>query len=306
MLKRYSLTFLIVIIISTLHFNCGDGEQNDTDINNIPDNNEDSHQLVNEDAINEIIQSFSSPVEMAALMESIEVPFSKKYLIDPQITEDYDINAKKAFALGVLSADLGYLNVYERTTLIVEYLTAIKKIADDLNVGHCFDFQTLKRIATGGGNVDSLLFISVTSFSEMDQHLRSTARSNLSLLVITGVWLEGLYLITQVALEAPTGELDKLKERIGEQKILFDILFNVLKLYKDIGYFEDLVNDFEDYSKLFENVKITYEVGESKSEVIDGRIVITQVDFSIVEMSDETLQDIIKLTDKIRNKLINL
>ena len=302
MLKKYSIFFLTLIFFASMQFNCKNGKTNDN--TEIPDDYDNTSQVVvDEDAINEIIQSFSSPVEMAALMQSIDVPFSKKYLVDPKQTEDYDTNLKKALALGILSADLGYLNVYERTTLIVEYLTAIKKIADDLRVGQFFDFRSLKRLSTDGGNVDSLLFLSVTSFRDMDQHLRDNARSNLSLLIITGVWLEGLYLITQVSKEEPS---EKLKERVGEQKTLFNILYNILKLYKSDKYFENIVKDFEKFHKSFNEVTITYEVGEPETKVIDGRVVIIQTDYSIVTMSDETLQDIIKITDKVRNKLINL
>ncbi len=304
MLKRYSISLIVILLLSFTQFNCNGGGEND-DFTDIPDDIGNVNQtVVDEGAMNEIISSFSSPVEMAALMQSIDVPFSKKFLIDPKVTEDYDTNYKKALALGVLSADLGYLNVYERTTLIVEYLTSIKKIANDLNIGQFFDFQALKRIAAGGGDVDSLLFLSVTSFHDMDEHLRQNARSNLSLLVITGVWLEGLYLLTQVAKESPT---TKLQERIGEQKTLFNFLYPILKLYKEEKYFKDLTDDFDDFRKVFEEITIRYEEGDSET-IIDenGNVVFTQSGYSVIEITEDQLQDIIKITDRVRNKLINL
>jgi len=259
--------------------------------------------VINEESINEIISSFSSPVEMAALMSSLNVPFSRRYLIDPSITEKYDTNNKKAFALGILSADLGYLNVYERSSLIVEYLSAIKRLADDLRISQFFDFHSLKRIATSNENIDSLLFLSVRSFQDMDAHLRESARSNLSLLVITGVWIESLYLLTQVANEIET---EKLTERIGEQKILLNMLYPVLKIYQEDPYFKDLVEELKELHKIYEGVKISYQVGEPETLIIDGRLTIIQNEKSIIEMNEEQLKQIILITEKIRNKQINL
>jgi hypothetical protein len=41
-------------------------------------------------------------------------------------------------------------------------------------------------------NLDSLIFISVHSFNQMDDYLRTNKRGNLSALIITGTWIEGL------------------------------------------------------------------------------------------------------------------
>ncbi|MBN2892570.1 MAG: hypothetical protein JXL97_11950 [Bacteroidales bacterium] len=306
MLKRYIsgiLIFALIFSLQSLTVGCGcNNDEADLD-DLIMDQNTTQSPVINEDAINEIISSFSSPVEMAALMSTLNVPFSKKYLVDPGLTENYDTNNKKAFALGVMSADLGYLNVYERSSLIVEYLSAIKRLSDDLKVSQFFDFQSFKRIATNNDNIDSLLFLSVQSFQNMDSYLRESGRSNLSLLAITGVWLEGLYLLTQVTEEKKS---EKLRERIGEQKILFNMLYPILKIYKDDPYFESLVTDFKEFQKIYDEVKITYQVGEPETQVIDGHITIIQNEESIVEMTDEQLQQITLITEKIRNKLINL
>jgi len=306
MLKKFYLSIIFIAIIITqvsLLESCK-CNNNDDDFGNIGDTTDiTSKPVINEDAINEIIGSFSSPVEMAAVMKSLDEPFSKKYLVDPAITENYDTNNKKAFALGVLSADLGYLNVYEKTNFIVQYLSAIKRLADDLRVSQFFDFQALKRLATSNDNIDSLQFLSVQSFREMDQYLRQSGRSNLSLLAITGVWVESLYLLTQIASEK---EAVGLKERIGEQKILFNLLYPIISLYKDDQYFADLSSDLKELQTIFEQVEITYQIGEPETVVIDGHVTIIQNEKSIINMTDEQLQQIIATTKKIRNKLINL
>jgi hypothetical protein len=303
MLKKIFVGVLVITVIFTLQTTTSCKREHKKIDDNISDNTTtNNNAVVNEDQINEIISSFPSPVEMAALMKSLDVPFSKKYLVDPALTEDYDINNKKAFALGVLSADLGYLNVYERSSLIVEYLSAIKRLSDDLKISQFFDFQSLKRLATSNDNIDSLQFLSVQSFQDMDGYLRSSGRSSQSLLVITGVWLEGLYLLTQVA-KINTDE--KLINRIGEQKILFNMLYPIYVVYKDDPYFANLAEQMKDLQNIYENVEITYEEGDPETQIIDGHMTVIQNERSVVKISQEQLEQITIVTEKIRNNLIN-
>ncbi len=290
-------------LILALH---GCGNSNDEeDPDKILEGLDSSNTVIPEGEINDIIESLPSPVEMAALIEDVGVPFSKSYLASPDAADDYDTNFKKALGLGILSADLGYLNVYAQTNEIVNYLAVIRKISDDLNIGQFFDFQTLKRLATNNENMDSLMFLSVNSFHQMDDHLRKNNRSNLSALVVTGVWIEGLYLITQIV---KNGAVNKdLDNRIGEQKIIVDKLHSILQAYRaQDKNFEKLADDFSDLKSTYESIQITVETGEVTTQKIDGVIVVIPKDKSIVTMSKEQLNSIISLTENIRNKLISL
>lgn len=303
MIKKFFLIIFSGLIITSIT-NCNNGDSDEPNFDDIPEDISEAVQQIDENAINEILESFSSPVEMAALIEDLGAPFSKRYLASPEVADDYDSNFKKAIGLGVLSADLGYLNVYGKTGEIVSFLAVIKSIADDLNIGQFFDFQTLKRLATNNDNMDSLMFLSVNSFHQMDEHLRKNNRSNLSALVVTGVWMEGLYLATQIAKDDPSKAL---RDRVGEQKLILTDLFKILEVYQSQDKnFEKLVQDFEEINKVYEPVIITFEDGETITKEIDGITVVMQQDESIVEMSDEQLYVIISMIAKIRNKLISL
>lgn len=301
--------YLIIFLFGSLvSIGCGgDGNGDDPDditagIDSIL--NENDVAVVSEAEIDEIIQSLPSPAEMAALIEASGVPFSKGYLASPEEADDFDTNFKKALGLGVLSADLGYLNVYQKNNEIVNFLSAIRNISDDLNVGQFFDFQTLKRLSSSN-NIDSLMFLSQNSFRQMDSHMRKNNRSNLSALVVTGVWMEGLFLVTQIVKDGADNK--DLKETIGEQKIILEMLHKVLQVYKvQDKNFEKLAADFDDLKEAYDQVTIEVIPGEVTTIKIDGIDVVTTNDQSIVKMSDSQLTTIISLTESIRNKLISL
>ena len=251
-------------------------------------------------AMENLVQNISSPVEMAALIKSLGAPYSQK-LLAPTNIDNFSTSNSKAFNLGVYAADLGYLNMYGKTSAVLSYITAIKKLADGINVGQFFDFASLKRLASNNENIDSLKYISQHSFNVMDEYLRKNNRSSLSALMVSGVYIEGLYLITQIAKEKPS---KKLSESIGEQKTIFDQLLLIIKNYQGDPYFKDVIANMEMIKKEFDSVKITITPGEPKSIEKDGMLTIIQTSTSVVDISDETLKHIITQTETVRGKLI--
>ena len=256
---------------------------------------------ISEEALDEIVQSVSSPIEMAALIMEIGTPFSLDYLATTDFVDRYNTSFQMAFSLGVFGADLGYLNIYNKNTQIVDYLTAINKLADGIRVGQFFDFTTLKRLATSRENIDSLMYISVNSFNNIDSYLRENNRGHLSALMITGVWIEGMYLATQVANETSNPALS---ERIGEQKLNLNNLFLILNPYQNQQQIADLLAQLKEIKEVFDQVEITYEMGEPETVEKDGMVMIVQNEKSIVQITDEQLQQIINKTEEVRNKLI--
>ncbi len=257
---------------------------------------------ISDQAIENMTQNISSPIETAALIKKLDVPFSRSFIASTDRVDHYNTSFKQAMILGIYGADLGYLNMYGKTSVAVDFLTSIKKLANKLKIGQFFDFQTLKRLASSNESVDSLIYISQRNFNQMYKYLRENNRSNISVLMMAGVWIEGMYLTGQVYNKNPDPEL---REAIGEQKIMLSDLMILLRNYERDPDFAKLIEDYEDLYDLFKEVKITYEQGDPEQVVEDGKLIIKQNTKSIVNISDELLQKIIKRSTKIRNKLIN-
>ena len=124
------------------------------------------------EAIADISKNISSPVEIANLLQTLEVPFSQNYLASSIDANKQSTNFDKALKLGILGADLGYLNMYEKTGSSLDVLSSIRKLAEDIKVGQFFDFESIKRLSQNKSNLDSLLFISIDSYTQIDNYLR--------------------------------------------------------------------------------------------------------------------------------------
>ncbi len=259
--------------------------------------------MISQEAMEDIIDNISSPVEMAALLKSTGVPFSQKMLAPTDRIDNLNTNFKQALNLGVYGCDLGYLNMYGKTGSVLNSMSAIKTLSEELRIGQFFDFNTIKRLATNNENLDSLMYISVSSFNNMDEYLRQTNRGNISALLVTGMWVEGMYLATQVAKEAPRRDV---VERIADQKLVLNDLILILKNYKADQNFAMLVDEIEKIKKQYESVKITYEMGEPEAKEVDGMLIIVQNDKQHIDISDETLASIINVIAEVRTHIINL
>jgi hypothetical protein len=295
--------FVYLLITLAIFASCKSGGQEKNATVEIPDSVLNQGIEISEEVMQDIVQNISSPVEMAAMIKDLGVPYSTKYISTTNRVSNLTTSYQQSLNLGIYAADLGYLNMYNKTTAVIDYLTAIKSLSDQIKVGQFFDFTTLKRLATNSKNLDSLMYISVHSFNQMDKYLHSNNRTNLSTLIVTGVWIEGLYLGTQVYKVSPDKELS---DRIGEQKITLDQLILVLDKFKKDKQYEKLLTELMVLKDLYKQVVITYETGEPEMVEENGMLTIVQHDKSIVTMTPALLTSIINATEQVRNRLISL
>ena len=258
------------------------------------------HSEISAEAMEEIKQTIPSPIEMTTLIKETGASYSTDFLNDPEHIAQYSSSFQKSLNLGVYGADLGYLNLYEKTRQSVTYLGAVRDLADDLKLGQFFDYETIRQLAENKSNPDSLVGLSTRNFNKMDQYLREKDRGNVSILILYGGWLEGLYIASEVA--ASSGH-ELLRERIAEQKIVLDDLILLVSIYKSQPYYEDLLADLETLKAVYNDVNITFTYAEPELKEVEGRLVLVDNRQSEVEISDETMANIRETITDIRNNI---
>jgi len=295
--------FLIVVAIAFSSCNsCRNNGQKLSDDFNIPDSLKTDQPLeLDKSVIDNMVQNIASPIETAAIIKGLKVPFNKELIASTKYSENFNTNFAKALGLGMYGCDLGYLNMYGKTSLVLDYITTIKSLADGIQVGQFFDFSTLKRLATNNENIDSLVLISQQSMSRIDNYLRENKRSNLSVLIVAGVWIEGLYFTAEVANDT---NHQKMRDAVGDQKEIINQLMVLLYNYKKDPNTAELIKDFEEIKALYNEVKITVVIGETEMIEKNGVLTYKQNDIQTIEMKDETFKKIISKVQEIRSKLL--
>lgn len=253
------------------------------------------------DMVDHMVENMGSPIETIAMLKSLGIPFNSTLLADNDKSDSFNSSYSQAAALGIYGADLGYLNFYGKTSLVLSYISTVKGLADELKVGQFFDYGTLKRLANNNENVDSLIFISRKSMNRIDQYLRKTQRSSISAAIVTGVWIEGMHYLTQFY---KLNKKSRLKEAIGDQKTLLAQLLKVLKSY---NYHPEIATLEKDMMYLYEGyrgVTTTIESGEPEYKEINGVYTVIQHDRTVINISNQQISDITARTQKIRSKLL--
>ena len=258
---------------------------------------------ISKENIEAILSSIPHPLELASHVQESGIMYNAELLNDPDNYANYNTSNKRALNLGIYGADLGYTNLYSQVQDGISYLNVVGKLADDLNIGQFFDFADLRRLIDNNSNLDSLLMITNQNFDNINSHFNRQNNSSLSTLLLLGGWLEGLHITNQVTLTQM--ENAKLRERVGEQKIVLDNIILLLSAYSDSdAQIKELLDDMKRLEAAYAKVTVSYKYKESTSKIVDGVIEIVSNSTSEVTITDEDIKQIASIVEEVRNKII--
>jgi hypothetical protein len=255
-----------------------------------------------EEKINSILDQIPSPLESSVLLKESGSKFNGSLLNQSENLPKYINNFKKALNLGVYGTDLGYTNIYRQNQNSIEYVSSIKSLADDLNIGQFFDVETIGRLATNSKNLDSLLLITTLNFNHINHYLQTEGRDNLSVLLLTGGWLEAMQITCQVATKKPSKQLF---EKIGEQKIILDQILELFSFYGDDASMAALLKDLEPLKAAYAKININYTYKESSMEIVNGVGVIKDNSTTTIDITEQNIEEIKTIINSIRTKIIS-
>ncbi len=296
-MKKLYFVFTLVLL-----FGCGANEANTRESIDPPTNEQVEMPQISDDIVANIMQSIPSPIETSLLIKETGAPYNVSTLNDPNVMTAYNDSYRQALNLGVYSTDLGFSNLYDKNQDVLNFLNAVKGLADKLSIGQFFDYKTIKELASSSGNVDKLLQLTQQNFEKINSHLNDQKRENLSILILTGGWTEALYLTTLVHQKTNN---KKLKEKIGEQKVALDQILLVLDIYKTKPNFPGLIADLKELQKVYNRVEIkTSSTGKPITKEVNGELVVEDATISQINIKDADVELITSLVKSIRNKII--
>lgn len=299
MKKIYLALFTVVLLLG-----CGDNNASNEDTSSISSSNSGmevtSDPTLSDDLINQIIESIPSPIEISFIIKEVSELYSRADLNDANSVGKYDTQFRKALNLGVYGTDLGYANIYGKNQDALSYLKSVKDLADGLSIGQFFDYNTIKRLAESSNNLDSLLVTTTSNIEKINYHLRKQKRESLSILLVTGGWVEAIYLTTLVYQRTKS---PLLKEKIGEQKMVLDQILLVLDVYNTRPDFPELITDLRELEKVFREIEIETTYIEPTTIEKDGVLVVIDNSKTEIKITDSDVDSITSLLKSIRSKI---
>jgi hypothetical protein len=298
MIKKVRNFSLLVLPLSFL-VSCGGDKGKTTNTEEIQ---EDTAKVVSGSVLNIGGELFSipSPLQTAMLIQKTGSPYDKSILNTKENMNQYATDFSKALNLGIYGADLGYVNMYNKTQDAISYLGAVKKLADELGVSGAFDTQTMERFQKNISNKDSMMVLVGLAYREGDIFLKQNKRPDISGLILTGGWIESLNFAVAVN---KTKSNDEIKRRIADQKQALSSVIKLLSTFEAQPEYTSLLTDLKALSKDFDTIEYKYVFEKPETDVAAKMTTINS--HTDINMSKETLDLISAKIELIRKKIVN-
>lgn len=249
------------------------------------------------DQINEVVYNLPSPTEIPYMLESTGAEFNASLINDKKFAEKYGAKTDKAaLNLGVYTADIGYLTSYEKTQDAIDYINTCKSLADNIGVMGSFDMEVMQKFEANVSNKDSLAALLDQTLKTADKYLKDDSRNKLAALIVTGSFVEGLYISTGLVKSYPTDLapadrnliLTPLMRIILKQK---ESVGEILRMLKNGDQSEPVATLVKDLTAL----QVSYSTLNIEDQIKNNR--------GDLALTDKSLAEITSIVERIRKSI---
>ncbi len=246
-----------------------------------PKDNDKPNDINIVDDVDEFVYPIPTPFEMTQMLENSGASFIIDLTNKKENAELYETEKSKALNLGIYGTDLSYTSTYNQTQKTKDLLACSRILTDALDISPMFNKSLVIRIEENLENKDSLYKIVSESYYDTFGFLNNNGKGEISVMVLAGGWIEGLYLGVQLA--SLSSQKDAIMLGLAEQKITLNSLIPLLENYKDNKDVAEVLDMVKQFKVLFDKV-------EQKDDQLF--------------MSEELFEEIFKLATEIREGIV--
>lgn len=215
--------------------------------------------------------------EVIKMLTDLEVGFIIGISNPVENTKKYFSSTKRAINLGVYGADLSYATLYNMQQDVINCMSAIRSLANELNMAKIYDEALYEKIRQNFDNRDILVDILSSAFNDTYGYLNENDQQALALLVVGGAWVEGMYLTTHVSEAAY--QVAGISQVLLEQKKSFERFLEITLPYINDPSISDFVKALDPVRKVYEG----FGTSLTEQNIKDITVAITNVREQIVQ-----------------------
>ncbi|HOK25710.1 MAG TPA: hypothetical protein PLX87_04200 [Bacteroidales bacterium] len=248
-----------------------------------------------------MFNALPSPLESAMLIKTAGASFDRRYLNPIENVKLYTTTRSQALNLGIYTCDLSFASLYDQTQLIIDYMNAAKKMADGLGILDAINQETISRLEENINNKEVIMEIISETFMNSNSYLADNDQAAVAAIVLTGGWIEGLYIATQLV-DLNNFNGNKLVATIIDQKLSIDILINLLESNKGNPAVDELISQVNKLKAVFD--KINIQTTPIKTEIDPATNVTILKSKVTTDMSVETFKELTAVVKEIRDSFV--
>jgi len=190
--------------------------------------------------------------EVIKMLTELEVGYIIGISNPKENVKNYYTSAKRSINLGVYGADLSYATLYNIDQKVIDYMDAIRTIANDLNMSKVYNAPLYDTIKKNFDNRDRLVKVLTGAFNDTYQYMSENDQQTLALLVVGGAWVEGMYLTTHVSEAAYN--VAGISKVLLKQKESFDLYLEITKPYLSDPSIGDFIKILDPIKKVYDGL----------------------------------------------------
>jgi hypothetical protein len=251
MIKKISKLLIVASFFIT--YSCRQDEKPD----DVLVEDENTIQAVEETKLNaqNVFNSLPDRKLVLSLIQENQIAYNPDLLNDPGSVNKYTIEFFKAVNLGIYGTDLNIASSFEQMQESMMFLKCVNLLSGSIGVNNIFDQRLFDRIQTQEGNKDSVLQIVTDAFKKVDETLKYNNRPATSAFILSGCWIEGLYVACHLS---KTVNSENIIKNILKQK---ESLKNLIIMLESSNLNDDSKFITDDLRALYR----AFEVAETKS-----------------------------------------
>ncbi len=248
----------------------------------------------------QIFYSLPSPLETAMILKRSGAQYNPEILNPEENLSRYTTTKSMALNLGIYSTDLSYASLFDQTPESIKYMTASKKLAENLGILNAIDDKIIQRLEENVNNRDVIMDIISETFLNTNSILEENDRVAIGSIILVGGWIEGLYIATSLVDDIGTTD-NELVERIIDQKLSLSSVQNLLAQHKHMPDIQAVMSDIEELGIIYDKIQISV----SKIEVVkDSSATTTLHSKNVFSVSPQVFQELKDKVAEIRTKYI--
>jgi hypothetical protein len=202
-----------------------------------------------ESEIQKNVYPLPTSAEVIKMLTDLEVGYNLGVSNDVDNAKKYYTSAARSINLGVYGADLSYATLYNMDQKVIDYMDAIRTLANDLNMTKIYNAPLYDSIKKNFDNKDKLVKILTGAFDNTYAYMAENDQQVNALLVVGGAWVEGMYLTCNVNEAAYS--VYGISKVLIEQKKSFDLFMDITKPYLEDPIMSDFVKTLEPIKNVY-------------------------------------------------------
>lgn len=251
---RISLVKTVYLFSALFLLSCGGTEKTEEIISE-----EEKDTSISEESKFNAQNVFNSLPDRTIILKLIDenrLEYNPDLLNNPTSVNNYALEAVKAVNLGIYGSDLSIASSFNQTQESMIFLKCVNVLATQLGVSAAFDQQIFERIDANESNKDSVIEIVTGAFRRVDEILKTNNRPATAAVILSGCWIEGLYVSCQLAQRSEAQEIVK---TIVAQK---ESLKNLIVMLENVTLEENSKFILADLQGLYKS----FEIAETQTE----------------------------------------